>query len=112
MASEEEKIEAPATQVTTKDPKKVAAGKRLAKYNLMKREELKRKREKEKEEKKINISYTVRTNSTLTYGIGATLGVIAVVVGYQVWKSKERKANVLQYPATLEFPQDNKFDLK
>ena len=73
------------TQVTTKDPKKVAQGKRLAEYNHKKREELKAQegnkgelmaQEGSKEGQESSISLTQ------CYGIGVIIvvaGVVAVV---------------------------------
>ena len=76
------------TQVTTKDPKKVAAGKKLAEYNRRKKEELKeqKKNERESENSAVNL-----TSTQCCYGIGAfaVAGAI-IIIGYQVWKSKKK----------------------
>ena len=71
-------------QVTTKDPKKVEAGKRLAEYNHRKREELKE--QKSKVEPKL-------TSSTC-YGIGAVpdVGVIGGI-GYYLYQAKKGEVN-------------------
>ena len=75
------------TQVTTKDPKKVAAGKKLVEWNRRKKEELKaqKKDEQESENRAVNLT------STQCYGIGAfaVAGTITII-GYQVWKSKKK----------------------
>ena len=55
-------------QVTTKDPKKVEAGKRLVEYNRRKREELKAQKS---ESKQVEPMLT----SSQCYGIGAVLAV-------------------------------------
>ena len=64
-------------QVTTKDPKKVEVGKRLAEYNCRKREEL-GKAQKIESEPKLTLSQY--------YGIGAIMVVGALgVLGYYVY---------------------------
>ena len=75
------------TQVTTKDPKKVAAGKKLAEYNRKKKEELKEQKKNEQESENSAVNLT----SNQCYGIGAfaVAGAI-IIIGYQVWKSKKR----------------------
>ena len=75
------------TQVTTKDPKKVEAGKKLAEYNRRKKEELKEQKKNEWESENSAVNLT----STQCYGIGAfaVAGAI-IIVGYQVWKSKKK----------------------
>ena len=71
-----------------KDPKKVAAGKKLAEYNRRKKEELKeqKKNEREGENSAVNL-----TSTQCCYGIGAfaVAGAI-IIIGYQVWKSKKK----------------------
>ena len=119
-------------QVTTKDPKKVAAGKRLAEYNRKKREELKRaKLESEEKERAATApsaaplqeaSQTsndwIKNNSTLTYGGVIAVSVAVAVVGYKFWKSNERKVpnknnNVLpSNTKTSSSSKDYKFNLK
>ena len=67
-------------QVTTKDPKKVEAGKRLAEYNRRKREELKVQKSKSKQ--------------VLTYGIGVVLAVGVIGgLGYYDYKAKKGAIN-------------------
>ena len=73
-------------QVTTKDPKKVEAGRRLAEYNCRKREAQKSK---------------VLTWSQY-YSVGAVLAVGKIGgLGYYVYQSKKEKVNVVphQQPA-------------
>ena len=105
------------TQVTTKDPKKVAAGKKLAEYNRRKKEELKeqKKNERESENSAVNL-----TSTQCCYGIGAfaVAGAIAIV-GYQVWKSKKRGVesfthNPVIHNLTTQQPQNqsNKFEME
>ncbi len=74
------------TQVTTKDPKKVAAGKKLAEYNRRKKEELKEQKKNERESENSAV-----TSTQCCYGIGAfaVAGAI-IIIGYQVWKSKKK----------------------
>ena len=133
MASEEEKIltQKPAeasklqteirlaspAQVTTKDPNKVAAGKRLAEYNRKKREELKRaKLEMEEKERAAPLQTSnawIKNNSTLTYGVGIiAISAAAVVVGYKVWKSNERKVPNNNNNVLPSKQSTNKFNLK
>ena len=95
-------------QVTTKDPKKVEAGKRLAAINRKKREA--KKREEQAKLEKIGVNQY--------YGIGAViaLGVIGGL-GYYIYRSKKRQVpdRALQCPAPPQqppsHPQTNKFEL-
>ena len=94
-------------QVTTKDPKKVEAGKRLAAINCKKREA--KKREEQAQLKK--------TGENQYYGIGAViaLGVIGGL-GYYIYRSKKGEVpnRTLQAPALQnppqQHPQTNKFE--
>ena len=116
MASKEEKMEGP-PQVTTKDPKKVAAGKKLAEYNRKKKEALKEQESKKNEQE--SKSGTVNLTSNQCYGIGAfaVAGAIAIV-GYQVWKSKKRGVESFTHNPvkndTTQKPQNwpKKFEMK
>ena len=73
------------TQVTTKDPKKVEQGKKLAEYNRKKKEELKEQKKNEQE------SENSAVTSNQCYGIGAiVVGGAIIIIGYQVWKSKKK----------------------
>ena len=109
MASKEEKMEGP-PQVTTKDPKKVAAGKKLAEYNRKKKEEALKEQESKKNEQESK-SGTVNLTSNQCYGIGAfaVAGAIAIV-GYQVWKSKKREVESFTHNPvkndTMQKPQN------
>ena len=97
-------------QVTTKDPKKVEAGKRLAAINRKKREAKKR-----EEQAKLE-----KTTSVVNqyYGIGAViaLGVIGGL-GYYIYQSKkglsprEVTMPVSQQPHPQAQPQANKFEM-
>ena len=70
-------------QVTTKDPKKVEAGKRLVEYNHRKREKLKVQRSESKE---------VLTLSRY-YSAGAILAVRVIGgLGYYVYQAKKRRS--------------------
>ena len=85
--------------VTTKNPKKVEAGKRLAEYNRRKREELKSKVE----------------SLSQYYGIGALLamGVIGGL-GYYLYQARKGKANAMPnnpLPPQQPHPQTNKFEM-
>ena len=66
-------------QVTMKDPKKVKVGKRLAKYNRKKREDLK----------------VQKLDSSQYYGIGAVLAVGVIGgLGYYIYQGKRGEVNV------------------
>ena len=81
-------------QVMTKDPKKVAAGKRLAEYNCRKREELKVQKS---ESKQVESMLT----SSQCYGIGAVLAVVVIGgLGYYVYQAKKGEANIVPFSAT------------
>ena len=103
-------------QVTTKNPKKVEAGKRLVAHNRRKREELKTKRE-EQEQKTGELSQY--------YGIGAViaLGVIGGA-GYYIYRFKEKeimmpvsqpspcpRVSLLAARYAPSGPQTNKFEI-
>ena len=110
------------TQVMTKDPKKVAQGKRLAEYNCKKREELKaqegnkdsKAQEGSKEEQESSIS------STQCCGIGAIIVVAGVVfVVYRVWgnpfkKGKDVSSNSVSIASThvVEPSQSKMFEME
>ena len=86
---EEQQVTKEPQQVTTKDPKKVEAGKTLAEWNRKNKEELKAQEgnKKEKQESSVNLS------STQCYGIGAIIVVVAgvVFIVYQVWGNPFKK---------------------
>ena len=93
-------------QVTTKDPKKVEASKRLAEYNHRKREELKE--QKSKVEPKLTLS--------MCYGIRAVLAVGLIgSLDYYLYQAKKGEVNAMpnnppQPHAT--HPQTNKFEME
>ena len=72
-------------QVTTKDPKKVEVGKRLAEYNCMKREECVRLA---KAQSECKLTY---------YGAGAVVAIgVLGVIGYYVYQSKTPSENLIR----------------
>ena len=89
-------------QVTTKNPKKVEAGKRLAESNRKKRE-AKKKEEQSKFEKSGVNQY---------YGIGAViaLGVIGGL-GYYIYRTKKVEQPQQNKPHPQMQPQTNKFEM-
>ena len=93
-------------RVTTKDPKKVEAGKRLAAINHKKREAKKREEQAQLEKT------TSRVNQY--YGIGAViaLGVIGDL-GYYIYRSKKRptQREVMMPVSQQPHPQTNKFEM-
>ena len=93
-------------QATTKYPKKVEAGKRLAESNRKKREVKKR-----EEQAKLGSSGNWRPVNQY-YGIGAViaLGVIGGL-GYYIYQTKtvEQQNNPKPHPQTQ--PQTNKFEM-
>ena len=89
-------------QVTTKNPKKVEAGKRLAESNHEKREAKKREEQSKLEASGVN-QY---------YGIGAVLalGVIGGL-GYYIYRSKKGEQPEQNKPHSQAQPQTNKFEM-
>ena len=87
-------------QVTTKDPKKVEAGRKLAEYNHRKREELKTQKSKQVEPK---------LTSSQCYGIGAVLAV-GVIGGlcYYLYQAKVNNVVPPQQPLPKQLPKGNK----
>ena len=88
-------------RVTTKNPKKVEAGKRLAESNRKKREVKKR------EQAKLEAS-----GANQYYGIGAViaLGVIGGL-GYYIYRSKKVEQSQQNNPKPQPQPQTNKFEM-
>ena len=92
-------------QVTTKDPKKVESGKRLAEYNHRKREEL----EVQKSEVKPMLI------SSTSDGIGAVLAVGVIGgLGYYLYQAKKGEVNNIVPPQqpSHPHPQTNKFEME
>ena len=91
-------------QVTTKNPKKVKAGRRLAKYNHRKREQAKQKREEQSEGPSEVNKY---------YSIGAVIAVGVIGgLGYYIYRTK--KGEVMPHNPTVSQqprPQTNKFEM-
>ena len=87
-------------QVTTKNPNKVKAGKRLAEYIRKKREELKEKSE-------------AQSEVSQYYGIGAVLAVGVIGwLGYYIYRTKKGEAPPYQpQPPQQPRPQSNKFEM-
>ena len=86
--------------ITTKDPKKVEAGKRLAKYNRKKREELK----------------VQKLDSSQYYGIGAVLAVGGVIggLGYYIYQGRRGEVNVANNDIVppQQPPKANEFEME
>ena len=93
-------------QVTTKEPKKVEVGKRLAEYNRKKREELKV--QKSKVEPKLT--------SSQCYGIGAVLAVGVIGrLGYYLYQAKKGEVNTVNNIVSHQLqqhPEANKFEME
>ena len=89
-------------RVTTKNPKKVEAGKRLAESNRKKREAKKREEQSKFEKSGVN-QY---------YGIGAVLA-LAVIggLGYYIYWSKKGEQPQQNKPHPQMQPQTNKFEM-
>ena len=97
-------------QVTTKDPKKVEAGKRLATSNHKKREAKKR-------EERAQLERTA-SGVNQYYGIGAIIAVGVIGgLGYYIYQTKKGQVpdRALQPPAPPQQPssrsQTNKFEM-
>ena len=89
-------------QVTTKNPKKVEAGKRLVESNHKKREAKKREEQVKLEASRVN----------QCYGIGAVLalGVIGGL-GYYIYQTKKVEQPQQNNPKPHPQPQTNKFEM-
>ena len=89
-------------QVTTKDPKKVEAGKRLAEYNHRKREELKAQKSEEQ-----------RSEVSQYYSIGAVLSVGMIGgFGYYIYQAKKAQQPSHLQPPQQPPPKTNKFEME
>ena len=105
MAEENQVMKEP-QQVTTKDPKKVEVGKRLAAINCKKREMKKREEQAQLE----------KTTSIVNqyYGIGAVIAVGVVGgLGYYIYRTKKGEIpnNPPQQPRPQVQLQTNKFEM-
>ena len=89
-------------RVTTKNPKKVEAGKRLAESNCKKREAKKREEQSKIEKSGVN-QY---------YGIGAViaLGVVGGL-GYYIYRTKKVEQPQQNNPKPHPQPQTNKYEI-
>ena len=95
MAEESQQVQQEPQQVTTKNPKKVEAGKRLAVHNHRKREEKKREEQAQ-----------AQNGVSQYYGIGVVIAVGVIGgLGYYIYRTK--KEEVSQQP----HPQNNKFEM-
>ena len=96
--AEEQQVQQEPQQVTTKNLKKVEAGKRLAAHICRKREELKAKK---REEQKSRVNQY--------YGIGAVLAVGGIGgLGYYIYRTKQPSH---PEPPQQPRPQANKFEM-
>ena len=83
-------------QVTTKDPKKIKAGKRLAEWNRRKREE------------NVHLALAQSESNITYYGTGAVVATEALgVIGHYIYQSKTPKKTPVNRPK--ETP--DKFDM-
>ena len=94
-------------QVTTKDPRKVEVGKRLAEYSHRKREELKAQKSKSKQVEPM-------LTSSQCYGTGAVLAVEVIgSLGYYVYQAKKGEVNAINNVVpSQQHPQTNKFEME
>ena len=94
-------------QVTTKNPKKVEAGKRLTEYNHRIREELKAQKS---ESKQVEPMLT----SSQCYGIGTVLAVGVIGgLGYYVYQAKKGEVNAVNnIVPSQQPPKANKFEME
>ena len=87
-------------RVTTKDPKKIEAGKKLAAINRKKREA--KKREEQAQLEKIGVNQY--------HGIGAVIALEVIGgLGYYIYQTK--RGEVPNNPPQQPRPQTNKFDM-
>ena len=98
-------------QVTTKDPKKVEAGKRLAALNHNKREAKKR-------EKQVQLERGFASGVNQYYGIEAVIAVGVIGgLGYYIYRNKKGQASrevkdvSMPHNPPKQPPQSNKFDM-
>ena len=93
-------------QLTTKNPKKVEAGKRLAVHNRRKRKEKKR-------EEQVQAQSKAKSRVNQYYGIGVvTAGGVIGGLGYYIYRVKKGEAKDVSVPVSQQpRPQNNKFEM-
>ena len=101
VTKEPQQVQQQPQQVTSKDPKRVEAGKRLAAINRKKREE-----QVQSEKGRVN-QY---------YGIGAVLAVGVIgSLGYYLYRTKKEEVNTIPnnppHRPPQQPPQSNKFEM-
>ena len=106
VMKEPQQVQQKPQRVTTKDPKKVEAGKRLAAHNRKKREAKKRE-EQMQSEKTTERGFNSRVKQYYGIGFGrafSTAAVIAVGVigglGYYIYRTKQPSHGVVHRPHT------------
>ena len=106
---EPQQVQQEPQRVTTKDPKKVEAGKRLAAISHKEREAKKR-----EEQAQLERGFTSRVNQYYSFGTILALGVIGGL-GYYIYRIKKGKeVNMPRNPTIsqpLPRPQTSKFDM-
>ena len=86
-------------QITTRDPKKIEQGKRLAEHNHRKREELARVKA-QKSESETKLTY---------YSAGAVVAIrVLGIIGYYVYQSKTPKEALVNQPKETPVKQPKK----
>ena len=106
VTKEQEQVMKEPQRVTTKNPKKVEAGKRLAEHNRKKQEE------QVQLEKATRWGFTSGVNQYYGIGVVIALGVIGGL-GYYIYLSKKGVVpyNPPQQPHPQAQPQTNKFEM-
>ena len=110
MAEEnQQQVQQEPQQVTTKNPKKVEVGKRLAAHNCRKREELKvKKREEQAQAQKSEGPSGV--SQYYSIGAGLAVGVIGGL-GYYIYQTKRPSHTQPNNPPQQPCRQSNKFEM-
>ena len=94
--NQQQKMKNQVQGVTTKDPKKVEVGRRLAPQNRKKKKELK----------------AQKSEVSQYYGIGAVLAVGVIGgLGYYIYRTKKGKAPPQPQPPQQPSPKTNKFEM-
>ena len=99
----QQRVQQEPQRVTTKDPKKVEAGERLAAINRKKREVKKREKQAQLER-----GFAIGVNQYHSFGAILALGVIGGL-GYYIFRTK--KGEVPNNPPQQPRPQINKFEM-